>query len=75
VADGLAPLRKAHGLAPGSREIAYHYADALARTGARSEARDVLAGILADDGAFTGREQAQGLLESLQNQPNDLTSP
>lgn len=65
VDEGLPYLRDAAERAPGADDIQYHLAYALARTGERDEARDILSRLLADADEFSYREQAQGLLQEL----------
>lgn len=63
--QGLRLLRQAVAAAPGSRDIRYHLAAALAEGGSRREARAELESILADSVAFEERSAAEQLLASL----------
>ncbi len=65
VQRGLALLRKADAEAPHSPEIRYHLAYALVKSGARSEAQSLLAGLIASNAAFASREQARALMQTI----------
>ncbi len=58
-------LDKAASAAPDARDIQYHRAVALARTGRTNTAREVLSSALADGAKFADRESAEELLASL----------
>ncbi len=58
-------LQEASGKAPDSAAISYHYAQALAETGSRAEARSVLQQLLSADKNFPEKEQARELLGKL----------
>jgi Tfp pilus assembly protein PilF len=58
-------LSDAHQRSPQDGEIRYHLADALARSGRQSEAREMLEAVLEDKLAFNGRDDAAALLQSL----------
>ncbi len=58
-------LDKAAAVAPDAREIQYHRAAALARTGRTDTAREVLSSALADGAKFVDRESAEQLLANL----------
>ena len=58
---GLALLRDARLRDPENREIRYHLAHALAKTGRLPEAREELRGALRDDAAFEGMAEARKL--------------
>jgi len=62
---GIALLRAAATAAPRAGEIQHRFAEALAASGARDEARAVLDGALADGQPFPGREAAERLLQML----------
>jgi putative PEP-CTERM system TPR-repeat lipoprotein len=64
-ARGLALLRKAKALAPKARDIRYHLAAALAKSGDRAGARKELELLAAGDMRFAQAEQARGLLAEL----------
>lgn len=63
--QGLRLLRQAAAGAPGSRDIRYHLAAALAQDGSNREARAELESILKDDADFEERSAAEQLLASL----------
>jgi tetratricopeptide (TPR) repeat protein len=63
--EGLEYLRQADTLAPEVPEIRYHVAQTQARLGRNAEARSTLEKLLAADGTFADRAQAEALLESL----------
>ena len=63
---GLSYLRDARLRDPGNREIRYHLAHALARSGKKAEAREELAAALRGDELFDGREAALMLQRELQ---------
>jgi hypothetical protein len=58
-------LQKAHALAPKARDIRYHLAAAMARSGDRAGARRELEALTAGDMRFAQAEQARGLLDEL----------
>lgn len=62
---GLALLRKAHLLAPKARDVRYHLAAALAKTGDRAAARKELEALAAGDMRFAQAAQVRGLLAAL----------
>lgn len=62
---GLGHLRDARLRDPGNREIRYHLAFALARSGRPTEARQELGVALADGAPFEGIEAARGLQREL----------
>ncbi len=62
VPDALRTLGEASALAPKVPDITYHYAAALARSGARPEAQRKLRTLLADYNDFSERKAAQELL-------------
>jgi putative PEP-CTERM system TPR-repeat lipoprotein len=64
-ARGLLLLQKAHALAPKARDIRYHLAAAMARSGDRAGARRELEALAAGDMRFAQAEQARGLLDEL----------
>ncbi len=64
-ARGLLLLRKAHALAPKARDIRYHLAAALAKSGDRAGARRELEALAAGDMRFAQAGQARGLLDEL----------
>lgn len=63
--EGLRLLKLASMQPQAGAEIQYHYAVALARTGAKDEARQRLERLLQQDTAFAGREAAQQLFSQL----------
>lgn len=63
--EGLPHLRRASSRAPQAGDIRYHLAVALAETGARAEARDLLQGLLSGDAPFSYRDEAEALLAGL----------
>ena len=63
--QGLGVLASATAKAPRNRDIAYHYAAALARAGDAGAARAQLHQILDDGAVFAERTKAAELLESL----------
>lgn len=65
VARGLAMLKEAHAKAPQARDIRYHLAVALSRSGERAAARLHLESLLAAKGGFPEAESAKRLLASL----------
>ena len=65
VPDALRTLGEASSLAPKEPDITYHYAAALARSGARPEAQRKLRTLLADYNDFSERKAAQELLAQL----------
>ncbi len=65
VAQAVQALEEAAQLAPRQPDIAFHYAAALARSGARPEATRRLRTLLADHGDFSERKAAQTLLAQL----------
>lgn len=66
VERGLSYLRDARLRDPGNREIRYHLAHALARSGRPAEAREELAAALRDGEPFEGRDAALALQRELQ---------
>jgi thioredoxin-like negative regulator of GroEL len=66
VAEGLPLLEKAASAANASAEIKYHYAAALARSGAKDRAKEQLAQLLGTPATFDGRAEAQQLLVELE---------
>jgi len=66
-ARGLALLQKANLLAPKARDIRYHLAAALAKTGDRAGARKELEALAAGDMRFAQAEQVRGLLAELRS--------
>lgn len=65
VDEGLPILKGAASQAGAGAEIEYHYAVALARSGAREQARDLLQETLEHNPAFPSRHQASRLLTEL----------
>jgi putative PEP-CTERM system TPR-repeat lipoprotein len=65
--DALATLTKAAQAAPAVPEIQFHLAQALANSGNKVKARDVLRALLSTTAAFEDREQAQKLLRDLES--------
>ena len=65
VERGLELINRAHEAAPANRDIGYHRAAALHRAGDRSRARRLLEDLLADGAAFSERDAAKALLDSL----------
>lgn len=63
-ARGLTLLQKASGLAPGSADIRYHYAQALVKTGDKAKARKEIEQLLTNKG-FAKAEEARALLKQL----------
>jgi cellulose synthase operon protein C len=63
--EGLPILKQAAAKANGQPDIQYHYAAALAATGARAEARKLLTTILERSERFASRGEAERLLERL----------
>ena len=64
-AEGLTYLAEAHRGAPRGQDIAYHYAEALARVGKAAEARSLLEELLKDTQPFPSRGEAEALLSRL----------
>lgn len=64
-AEALEPLNKAWQNSSHRPEIGFHLSQALAATGKRPEALELLRQLLASDGAFDERTQAQQLLRQL----------
>lgn len=62
---GLELLRRAESLEPQNPTIRYHLAATLAKTGDTGIARQMLESLLAKDGEFPRRTEAQALLKSL----------
>ena len=60
-------LAKANEQAPENADIAYHYAEALAKSGKKGESQEILEGILAQDASFSERDAARLLLEELRS--------
>ena len=58
-------LAKATTQAPKNADIAFHYADALAKSGKTGEAEAILEGILAQEAPFEERDAAESLLGDL----------
>jgi putative PEP-CTERM system TPR-repeat lipoprotein len=65
-ARGLMLLQKAHALAPKARDIRYHLAAAMAKSGDRAGARKELEALAAGDMRFAQAGQVRGLLAALQ---------
>lgn len=65
-AEGLPILKEAVSSARGQPDIEYHYAEALAATGARSEARKLIDAVLSRPEPFASRADAERLRERLQ---------
>jgi putative PEP-CTERM system TPR-repeat lipoprotein len=65
IEPGLALLRKARSLQPDHPQINYHLAAALARAGARAEARGILKNLLSSPQTFPDRPQAEALWKQL----------
>ena len=63
--EGVTYLAEAHRGAPRAQDIAYHYAEALARVGKAAEARSTLEELLKDAQSFPGRTDAEALLARL----------
>ena len=60
-------FRNAADRLPANSEIRYHLAQALAKQGNADEARGILREILSEASEFPQREEAQALLEGLEN--------
>jgi putative PEP-CTERM system TPR-repeat lipoprotein len=67
-AEGLPLLEQAAASAQASADIKYHYAAALARTGAKAQAKQQLTQLLAGQATFDNRAAAQRLLTELGGQ-------
>jgi len=67
IAEGIGILRRAVEMAPESRHIRFHYAQALAKSGERKDARAELQRVLAGAGPFDRQAEANALLEALKN--------
>lgn len=67
-ARGLLLLQKAHALAPAARDIRYHLAAALAKSGDRAGARRELEALAAGDMRFAQADQARALLDALRRE-------
>jgi len=67
ILEAVVVLQRAVEMAPGSRDIRFHYAQALAKSGERKEARAELHRVLAGAGPFERQAQAKSLLEGLNN--------
>ena len=65
IGDGLPVLEAAAKAAPGSPEIQYHHAAALARAGQKEAAATVLRKLIADNADFPSRRAAEALLKTL----------
>ncbi len=65
IGDGLPVLEAAAKAAPGSPEIQYHHAAALARAGQKEAAATVLRKLIADNANFPSRRAAEALLKTL----------
>jgi FimV-like protein len=63
--EGLDLLQKASTLAPADLDIRYHYGAALAQTGDKAKARQVLKEIVDSGKDFTQLKQAKALLSQL----------
>jgi putative PEP-CTERM system TPR-repeat lipoprotein len=63
--QGLVLLRKAQTMQPGHPQINYHLAAALARSGAKNDARGILKNLLSGPQAFPERPQAEALWKQL----------
>ena len=66
-AEAVEVLRRAVALAPNEREIRYHYAQALVKTGDRRNARLELERVLAGSTPFARQAEAKPLLDQLKN--------
>lgn len=64
-ANGVKHLREAHRMSPDNKTIEYHLAATLADAGATDEAREILAGLLQNNMAFSSRGDAEELLARL----------
>jgi putative PEP-CTERM system TPR-repeat lipoprotein len=60
----LALLKRAHDLATGDGEIAYHFAVALASVGRKGEAKSLLQSIIQKNVEFADKDEARGVLAS-----------
>lgn len=65
VEQGLEILERAVSGAPDNRDIRFHYAVALAKSGAARQAREQLRRLLEADGEFAGKAQAKQMFEQL----------
>lgn len=65
IADALVVLEAAAKSAPGTAEIQYHYAAALARNGKREAAATVLKRVISENANFPARAEAEALLKTL----------
>jgi Tfp pilus assembly protein FimV len=66
VRDGLEILKTADAAQGAVQpDIRYHYAAALARSGERDQARQLLDDLVANGGEFSSRSEAAALLQSL----------
>jgi putative PEP-CTERM system TPR-repeat lipoprotein len=65
IGDSLPILEKAARGEPGSAEVQYHYAAALAKAGQKEAAATVLRKLFEQNASFSSRSAAQALLESL----------
>lgn len=63
--QGLALIRRAVALAPTDRDIQYHLAAALAKTGQAEEGRRILERLVASPEAFASRSSAEQMLRNL----------
>ena len=63
--DGIVMLRNAIELEGSSSETRFHLAAGLASAGQAAEAKTILQELLASDEAFSSRQEAESLLESL----------
>jgi cellulose synthase operon protein C len=68
VAQGLAVLEGAIKRGEANPDIEYHYAAALAQSGARNQARDRLTRLLERHEAFAEQPKARGLLQQLSSE-------
>jgi putative PEP-CTERM system TPR-repeat lipoprotein len=67
IAEAAGVLRRAVEIAPGARDIRFHYAQALSKLGERKDARAELQRVLAGAGPFDRQAEAKSLLEELKN--------
>jgi Flp pilus assembly protein TadD len=67
VSEAVDMLRRAVELAPNSRDIRYHYAQALAKAGDRKNARVELERVLAGTTPFANQAEAKALLAQLKS--------
>jgi len=67
ISEAVNMLRRAVELAPSSRDIRYHYAQALAKAGDRKSARLELERVLAGPKPFARQAEAKALLDQLKS--------